>query len=255
MGLGVFDLITPDGDRVWVVAGWQDDGKLRAWTVEDFAADRIPGKFRIDEPKSFAPLTLINSSAERREMFIGDYLALNGRRDEEQNYHIGMPIPADPSSWVGKKIYPYGGVRRTSGETIVRDCDTYLRLLTIDPVRANNRKHFRVVDIWEVAASWHLAGRSSRARATPRLNPGGQYLYRLYDKGGRLLYVGITDNCFRRWKEHSKDKEWWRHVHQFTQDWYPDRQSVEAAERRAISTEAPLFNKVHNENAWRGIDG
>lgn len=244
LGLQVFDLVTPDGDRVWVVAGWADNGNLHAWTALDFSAGRRPGKSIPDDPRRFAPLTRVNSDSDLRERFISDYVALNhGKGDQE--YHIGMPIPRDLNEFVGRKIYPYGG-RGT--EHVVRDWDSYHRQLILDPYRNPRRKDQLVaVDILEVAASWHAPYRSSRAKRNERPTSDGLYLYRLFDKGGQLLYVGITDNCFRRWKEHSRDKQWWGRVHQFTQDWYPDRRSVELAERRAIAAEMPLFNKAHNQ--------
>lgn len=246
-GLQVFDLITPDGDRVWVCAGWADNGKLRAWTIPDFVADRPPIKEIPDAPNRFAPLCHVNETAGRREDFIGDYMAVNHSAGT-QEWHLGIPVPPDLNLWIGKKIYPYAG----TGECIVRDWDTFCRTLIVDPVRAGDRQHYKAIDIWEVTASWHEAHKSrrpSRKRTTqPRAttNADGLYLYRLYDKGGQLLYIGITDNCFRRWKEHSKNQDWWGRVHQFTQDWYPDRRSVELAERRAIITESPLYNKTHN---------
>ena len=33
-------------------------------------------------------------------------------------------------------------------------------------------------------------------------------VYRLFDNGGRLLYVGISDDAVRRLREHTK-KPWW----------------------------------------------
>lgn len=239
-GLGVFNLITPDGHRVWVVAGWKDNSQLVAWTVQDFVQERRPSKVTADWP-SYAPLTRINESADLREQFISDYLAAR-HKTGEQWWRFGIHEPQNSSEWIGKKVYPYG---RTGREHIVRDCDPYFRTLLLDPVRAGNPNHYEPFDLWEITASWHALSTETQARPIMP-TPQEQYLYRLYDRGGRLLYVGVTTNVIRRWNEHSKDKPWWCHVHTFTRDWYPDRASVEAAEKHAIRSEQPLYNVTHS---------
>lgn len=67
-------------------------------------------------------------------------------------------------------------------------------------------------------------------------------LYRFYDDGGQLLYVGITDEPGRRFAQHAAKKVWWRDVRGISIDWYDDREQVKAAERRAIRVERPVHN-------------
>ena len=43
MGLAPGDLITPDGDRVWMVYGWTEDGRIRATTSSAFVNGYQPG--------------------------------------------------------------------------------------------------------------------------------------------------------------------------------------------------------------------
>lgn len=74
----------------------------------------------------------------------------------------------------------------------------------------------------------------------------GQILYRFYNRSGELLYIGITDNPFARWARHSKDKTWFPEVARFETDWFPDRPSVIAAERHAITTEKPKYNIIYS---------
>jgi len=74
-------------------------------------------------------------------------------------------------------------------------------------------------------------------------------LYRLRDASGRLLYVGISEAPLRRWAEHSKDKPWWPLVTTFTLQWFDSRNRALVAEARAIHTEKPLHNVVHNGDA------
>lgn len=71
-------------------------------------------------------------------------------------------------------------------------------------------------------------------------------LYRLRDKGGRLLYIGITDNPGHRWPQHAADKPWWPEVTDLSLTWHPSRDCALAAEAHAIRTERPVYNVVHN---------
>lgn len=74
-------------------------------------------------------------------------------------------------------------------------------------------------------------------------NPPEPYtLYRLYDAGGRLLYVGITDNTKRRWYQHSVSQTWWPDVARKTVETFPTRAAAAAAEREAIDGEDPRYN-------------
>lgn len=74
----------------------------------------------------------------------------------------------------------------------------------------------------------------------------GQTLYCFYNRGGELLYVGVAENPFARWSRHAKDKPWFGEVSRFETEWFPDRDSVIAAERRAIKVESPKYNIIHN---------
>lgn len=67
-------------------------------------------------------------------------------------------------------------------------------------------------------------------------------LYRFYNDGGQLLYTGITNDPGRRFTEHAKEKHWWTHVRGISVDWYDDRHSALAAEKRAIRIENPEHN-------------
>lgn len=79
------------------------------------------------------------------------------------------------------------------------------------------------------------------ANAAPRTA-----LYRLRDASDQLLYIGVSDAPLRRWVEHSKDKPWWPLVVAFAFEWYDSRAEALRVEARAIKTERPLHNQVHN---------
>jgi predicted GIY-YIG superfamily endonuclease len=69
-------------------------------------------------------------------------------------------------------------------------------------------------------------------------------VYRLRDKEGRLLYVGITVNPNIRFGEHAAEKPWWSAVDMGATkiEWYKNRALAKAAETKAIQTENPIYN-------------
>ncbi len=73
-------------------------------------------------------------------------------------------------------------------------------------------------------------------------------LYRFYDAAGSLLYIGLTVDPGTRWKTHRREKPWWLDVANISIEHFPDRASVERAERVAIQTERPRYNSTHNTN-------
>lgn len=75
---------------------------------------------------------------------------------------------------------------------------------------------------------------------------GRTALYRIYDRDGILLYVGISRSFGRRWSDESHEKPWWGDVQRMTVDWYPTRQEAEIAESRVIRSERPVHNVAHN---------
>lgn len=73
-----------------------------------------------------------------------------------------------------------------------------------------------------------------------------QNLYRFYDNEGRLLYVGITNEWFRRFHNHERKATWFSEVASATFEFFETREEVELAEKIAIQNENPIWNKVHN---------
>jgi len=56
-------------------------------------------------------------------------------------------------------------------------------------------------------------------------------LYRAYGAGDRLLYVGISQNIRSRITDHCRGAVWWDLVVKLELTIYPDRGSLEEAER------------------------
>ncbi|WP_371646451.1 GIY-YIG nuclease family protein [Streptomyces mirabilis] len=74
-------------------------------------------------------------------------------------------------------------------------------------------------------------------------------LYRLYDAGGDLLYIGITDCPERRFKQHRNTKPWWPKVSRKTTEWHPTRRRALAEEAAAVVAETPVYNVQYNPAA------
>lgn len=71
-------------------------------------------------------------------------------------------------------------------------------------------------------------------------------LYRIYGDADLLLYIGISKDFGRRWKQHAKKQPWWNERRRMTVDrWFDFRSEAEAAEQAAIQAEHPKYNKRH----------
>ena len=73
--------------------------------------------------------------------------------------------------------------------------------------------------------------------------PERTVLYRLFDARGELLYVGISGNVGRRLAQHDRTKDWAGRISHVAVEHHVTRSSAQAAERLAIRTEQPRFNK------------
>lgn len=93
-----------------------------------------------------------------------------------------------------------------------------------------------------VGQSWGSLGQVGQM--TSKLVP--QTLYRFFDKGDELLYIGLTADVGRRVAQHRDGRPWWVEVVRITLEQFPDRRSVIEAERNAIKTERPKYNVTHN---------
>jgi predicted GIY-YIG superfamily endonuclease len=67
-------------------------------------------------------------------------------------------------------------------------------------------------------------------------------LYRLFDQGGELLYVGISGRWVRRLASHAARQGWWDDVASVTRQPFPSRSEALEAEATAIRQERPRYN-------------
>lgn len=67
-------------------------------------------------------------------------------------------------------------------------------------------------------------------------------LYRLYDRAGTLLYVGVTSDPRTRWAQHKADKRWWRSAYRYRLEWHTSREDALLEEGRVITEERPAHN-------------
>jgi hypothetical protein len=81
---------------------------------------------------------------------------------------------------------------------------------------------------------------------------GRTAVYRLYDAGGVLLYIGSSNNPPYRYSEHACSalkSSWWPQVTRKDETWYGKRTDAQEAEALAIRTEDPLHNLRLTANA------
>jgi hypothetical protein len=95
-----------------------------------------------------------------------------------------------------------------------------------------------------ILASGHRS--ASAVSAEQFKAPERHALYRHYDAGGSLLYVGISVNLGSRTRDHRRAAPWVQFVDRTVSTWFPTRQEALEAERSAIQNELPLFNKHHS---------
>ena len=67
-------------------------------------------------------------------------------------------------------------------------------------------------------------------------------LYRMLDRDGTVLYIGITRNPIERWRTHSQRKDWWCAVDRIEVEYFSLEYDALAAEVAAIRAESPLYN-------------
>jgi predicted GIY-YIG superfamily endonuclease len=66
-------------------------------------------------------------------------------------------------------------------------------------------------------------------------------VYRMYDQGGRLMYIGMSGRAGRRFDQHA-EKRWFPLVSTITLEWHATHAQARIAEIRAIADEKPRYN-------------
>ncbi|MQT03147.1 hypothetical protein FF041_24040 [Streptomyces jumonjinensis] len=69
-------------------------------------------------------------------------------------------------------------------------------------------------------------------------------VYRLFDSGDQLLYVGVAHDPKMRFRQHRREKWWWPQVAVREVEWFTDRAGALAAEEWAIERERPRYNEA-----------
>lgn len=73
-------------------------------------------------------------------------------------------------------------------------------------------------------------------------------LYRHFDDGGHLLYVGITKNMKQRTSAHKSGSKWFSLVVKTTTEKFENHGMAVMMERAAIFKESPKFNVKHSQD-------
>lgn len=89
---------------------------------------------------------------------------------------------------------------------------------------------------------------------------GPHDVYRLFDEAGTLLYIGVTgEGVEQRVYMHLQTKTMCEHwltyicYDSHTSQEYASKLAARRAEREAITSEAPLFNRQHNPRRWKRV--
>jgi predicted GIY-YIG superfamily endonuclease len=70
-------------------------------------------------------------------------------------------------------------------------------------------------------------------------------VYRVYDKSGRLIYVGASCRLENRLNNHRTISWWYGLMDRVETEPHPTREAAMAAEAEVIRTEQPAFNSHH----------
>lgn len=68
------------------------------------------------------------------------------------------------------------------------------------------------------------------------------YVYRMYNRQNKLIYVGCTTDLKRRIRQHKRESLWIRKAHRYTFEEYSSKEEGRAAEARIIMDERPWYN-------------
>lgn len=79
------------------------------------------------------------------------------------------------------------------------------------------------------------------------LQPQQTWLYRMFNDDGELLYIGITKNRYQRWRTHEKSKPWISEATTWKWEVIDPQADPLEVEKRAIKSERPRYNVVHNK--------
>lgn len=83
--------------------------------------------------------------------------------------------------------------------------------------------------------------------------PSQNILYKMYDKYGYLLYVGITNNLRIRLKAHFDEKPWINEVAKVQVEWLRTREELKERESFLISDSGPIYNLAENHRLTNAV--
>lgn len=96
--------------------------------------------------------------------------------------------------------------------------------------------------------SWHPTSPPTARSRMPERDKVHN-LYRAYDVEDNLLYIGISSSAAARFCSHATSSKWWCLVRKIELEVFESRQATEEAEKIAIESEQPLYNKQY-QRSW-----
>ena len=163
-------------------------------------------------------------------------------RDDERLWEI--PVPEGTEL---KLVHPGNAWKLLSEESLLDSHFVHIPRLPGDyvPLRTILREAGKI-DAY--AAKMLESGKYRRSAdliepSDPAAADGLQFVYRLKDKDGNLLYVGVTGNVVKRKIQHARVQPWWKDVATTVVQCFDSREAAESAEAVAIAKENPLHNR------------
>lgn len=163
-------------------------------------------------------------------------------RDDDRLWEIAVPDGTEL-----KLVHPGNAWKLLSEESLLDEHFVYIPRLPGNyvPVRTVLQEAGKI-DAY--AARMIEAGAYRRAAdlVAPRdlaAEDGLQFVYRLKDKDGVLLYIGVTGNVAKRKIQHARVQPWWGDVASTVVQCFDSREAAEAAEAAAIVSENPVHNR------------
>lgn len=169
---------------------------------------------------------------------LGTYLT----PDDERLWSI--PVPDGTTL---KLVHPGNAWKLLSEESLLDDHFVHIPRLPGNyvPVRTILREAGRIDAYAARMLESGAYGRSAGLveQRDPAAEHGLQFVYRLKDKDGNLLYVGVTGNMAKRKSQHARVQPWWSDVAATVVQCFDSREAAESAEALAIANENPLHNR------------
>ncbi|WP_434593387.1 GIY-YIG nuclease family protein [Streptomyces sp. A5-4] len=86
----------------------------------------------------------------------------------------------------------------------------------------------------ETPAAIRPTTETARGTIVHQVGPDDVAVYRLFNRDGDLLYIGVSKDPVHRWSDEHRHRWWWPEVVAYEWVWHPSRAEARAVERAAL---------------------